>query len=144
MGSTGRTITDASWYSDMNDGERGESTTGQKRPAANGKWWLVLLVEVVAGLVFVTGVGAWLIEGGFQLVGSSGGVLGGPQTLSYVIFVIPLHVLAPAAVYFDRKYVATVSEWTPSRLYYLTFVTGLGDMLAIVYLLQRHRYLGTP
>lgn len=127
----------------MNDGEPGESTTGQNRPSTSEKWWLVLLFEVVAGLLFVTGVGAWLIGGVFQLLGSPG-ILGGPQTLSYVIFVIPLHILAPAAVYFDRKYVATVSEWTPSRLYYLTFVTGLGDILAIVYLFQRHRYLGTP
>lgn len=126
-----------------------QSTADQRQPTASGRWWLVLLLEVVAGLLFVTGVGGWLIEGVFQLVvappvGSPGGVPGGSQTLSYVIFVIPLHVLAPAAVYFDRKYVAAVSEWTPSRLYYLAFVTGLGDLLAIVYLFQRHRYLGTP
>ena len=116
-----------------------ETAVSQERATASENWWLVLLLEVVAGLVFITGVGAWLLD---PL--SLGGVVGGPGTLSYVVFVIPLHVLAPAAVYFDRRYVAAVSGWTPSRLYYLTFVTGLGDLLAIVYLLQRHRYLGTP
>lgn len=130
----------------MNDGEPGESTVAQTQPATSGKWWLVLLFEVVAGLVFVTGVGAWVIDVGFRLAPGpvASQVAGGPVAASYIVFVIPLHLLAPAAVYFDRKYVAAVSEWTPSRLYYLTFVTGLGDVLAVVYLLQRHRYLGTP
>lgn len=56
-----------------------------------------------------------------------------------------LTVLSPIAVYFDRQYVASLTEWTPSKLYYLMiFPFFINTILAIAYIYNRHRYLGMP
>lgn len=49
------------------------------------------------------------------------------------------------ALYFDRKYVAVVSEWNPSKWYYLMAIpTLITDILAVVYLYNRHKRIGPP
>lgn len=64
---------------------------------------------------------------------------------SLIAFGWLLTFISPIAVYFDRQYLAAVSEWTPSKLYYLMIIPFLVNViLAIVYSYQRHKYVGAP
>jgi hypothetical protein len=62
-----------------------------------------------------------------------------PILLSYAV-----SLFAPFALYHDRKYVAERSEWTPTLLYLLVFIPLLNVLISGVYLVQRHRFVGTP
>lgn len=103
-----------------------------------GRWWFPVLLAAVAFPVNVLG--------GFTigLVGSAVG--GDPGFATNVLWAVvgTTLVTSSVAVYFDRQYVASVSDWTPTRLYYFTFLGYVGMMLAIVYVWRRHRVLGVP
>jgi hypothetical protein len=57
-------------------------------------------------------------------------------------------VIGPAAIiglYYDRQYVESISEWTPSAGYLLLlFVPVVGYFAVARYLYKRHRYVGIP
>ena len=56
-----------------------------------------------------------------------------------------LTFIPPIAVYFDRQYVTTVSEWTPSKLYYLMIIPSIVNVIpAIAYSYNRHKYVVVP
>jgi len=57
-----------------------------------------------------------------------------------------LPLASPIAVYYDRQYVATHSDWKPSALYYLMVFPAVivGDIIAIAYLYNRHKFIGKP
>ncbi|WP_139246699.1 hypothetical protein [Halogranum amylolyticum] len=59
-----------------------------------------------------------------------------------VSFVVSL--FAPFALYHDRKYVSERSEWTPTLLYLFVFIPLLNVLVSSIYLVQRHRFIGTP
>lgn len=74
-----------------------------------------------------------------------------PPDATLGIILIPITLLggvlllfSPIAVYFDRKYIAKVSDWEPSDWYYWMFVPPLSLVLPYVYLYNRHKYVDTP
>lgn len=103
-----------------------------------GRWWFPVLLAAVAFPVNV--VGGFTIG----LVGSAVG--GDPGFATNVLWAVVGTTLAVSSVgvYFDRQYVASVSDWTPTRVYYFTFLGYLGMILAIHYVWRRHRILGVP
>lgn len=113
----------------------------ESAPAASGNWWKLIVLLAVPSLVLtflslasqVTGDWIWSRFGdAFWLVG-----------LRWIDVVLSLMV--PVAVYFDRRFLAFVSEWQPSRLYYLMVVpVSVSTILAIVYIYKRHKYVGVP
>lgn len=77
-------------------------------------------------------------------------VMEGGSPYQYIFYVLIalgwlLTFISPIAVYFDRQYVASTSEWTPSKLYYLMIIPSFVNViLAIVYSYNRHKYVGIP
>jgi len=55
-----------------------------------------------------------------------------------------LTVCSPVSVHLDRRYVMAVSDWTPSGWYYWMILPPLTVVLAPLYLVQRHQYVGVP
>lgn len=96
-------------------------------------WWipiglLVVLVPVLAVLALLSPpdvVTAW------------------PATVLSLL-ALALALLSPAFVYLDRRYVEAVSPWRPSGWYYWMFLPLVSIALAVAYVYQRHRYVGTP
>lgn len=106
--------------------------------APQGGWWLPVLLAAVAFPVNVVG--------GFA-IGLAGSAVGGvPDLATNVLWAVvgTTLVVSSVAVHFDRQYVASVSDWTPTRLYYFTFLGYVGMLLAIHYVWRRHRLLGVP
>jgi len=73
-----------------------------------------------------------------------------PPDAFYALFTAPVILLgyaltlfSPLFVYFDKQYVESVSTWTPSSWYYLMPFPPL-TFLSIVYIYQRHEYVGVP
>lgn len=102
------------------------------------KWWLPVVLAAMALPVNVVG--------GFTIgfVGSTvGGDIGAATDLLWSIVVATL-LVSSVGVYFDRQFVSSVSDWTPSRLYYLTFLGYFGMFLAVLYVWRRHQVLGAP
>ena len=76
------------------------------------------------------------------------GPIGNAYTLLVVfvfggIWVISV-VISPLAIHFDKKRIKGMSEWTPSRWYYLTYLGAIGVVLTMVYMWRRHKYIGIP
>jgi len=81
------------------------------------------------------------------VIGIVGGILGLPLNILWnllVLALVGLLLFSPIAVHFDRKYVADVSEWTPSVWNYLTFLALPGMVIAGLYLLKRRKHVGAP
>jgi hypothetical protein len=71
-----------------------------------------------------------------------------PPDAFSVLFIAPVYLLgfaltlgSPLFVHLDKQYVKSVSAWTPPGWYYLMFFVPL---LSIVYIYQRHKYVGVP
>lgn len=97
------------------------------------KWWipigiLVVIIPMMVPVSFMLPADAYTL------------LLTGPLTLIGFILLI----LSPLFVYYDRRYLMTTSRWKPSRLYYLMFFPLIGNVLAFVYLYNRHKHLGVP
>lgn len=117
-------------------GKEGTQTVAPE--AARGGWWFPVFLAAAAFPV--------AIVGGFT-IGLVGSAVGGDTSLATNLLwgaVVATLLLSSVAVYFDRKYVSSVSEWTPTRLYYFTFLGYPGMMIALVYVWRRHRVLGVP
>ena len=65
-------------------------------------------------------------------------------TAPIVLLGFVLTLFAPIAVYFDRKYVTAVSNWTPSEWYFLIVLPPFSLVLPYVYLYRRQRYVSKP
>lgn len=77
----------------------------------------------------------------------SGDLLGSEATTATAILwasVIVVLVCSTIAMHFDRQCVSSISDWTPTRLYYLMFLGYLGMVLAVIYVYHRHRIIGVP
>ncbi|KZN23508.1 hypothetical protein A4G99_11375 [Haladaptatus sp. R4] len=109
-------------------------------------WWILLLPGLISAFIATVALGV----AGFVL--HSEPPLSVSTLPAPITFVLGLALLtAPAAVaigiHFDRKYVASVSEWKPRSEYVLLGVAmwfGIGIPFALLYLYRRHQYLGIP
>lgn len=99
----------------------------------SSKWWIPIGILVAIGPVLVL-VSLALPPDAYTLI------LTGPLTIAAFILVI----LSPVFVYYDRRYLATTSEWEPSGWYYLMFLPLIGYVLSTVYIYNRHKHLGIP
>jgi len=55
-----------------------------------------------------------------------------------------LTICSPVCVYLDRRYVIAVSDWQPSGWYYWMILPPLAVVLAPLYLVRRHQFVGVP
>jgi len=117
---------------DWVENERGQTPEGDEpRVRERLGWWVLFLLPTITT--------------GYLLVGFFGGPLGFSlpfEILAAVTFgVLGLHLLAPLAFHVDSSYVQRETAWKPSGVYYLTIVaTGVGALLAALYLYQRRRH----
>lgn len=58
-----------------------------------------------------------------------------------LVVIFAMIAFCPIGVYLDRQYISKVAEWTPSRIYYFTFLGLAGSVLSVVYLYQRRKYV---
>ena len=103
----------------------------ESNPPAD-RWWipiatLVALIPILAGYGLVAPPDAF-----FSLVSAPFTLLG---------FVLAL--LSPIFVHLDKRYVESVSAWKPSGWYYFMIFPPLA-LLSIIYIYQRHKYVGVP
>ena len=108
------------------------------REPRRGRWWFVVLMAAVAFPVDVVGGLA---------IGYAGTAFGGDTSLATNTLwgaIATTLLVSSVAVYYDRQYVASVSEWTPTRLYYLTCLGYAGMLIALLYVWRRHQVLGVP
>ncbi|GKZ12764.1 hypothetical protein [Haladaptatus sp. T7] len=123
-------------------------TTTVRSAATNTEshWWILLLPSLLLSVSATLGLSVSAIA--FRLEPSS--------TLSYLPPLVGLvlalaYFTAPAAVavgiHFDRRYIASVSEWEPRSEYTLLGLAmwfGIGIPLGLLYLYRRHKYVGVP
>lgn len=107
------------------------------KPIASKGWiplLLLLVINLFLGMVIVSGTSIGLREETYTLL------LRG----SFGILTV-LAVFSIAGLYYDRRYVAKVSSWSPSVWYFLMFaIPLLGYLLTAHYLYKRHKYVGRP
>ena len=107
------------------------STTTEK----GSRWWTLLLPSMITALV-------WALPPALSFSSL-------PPVVGFIGMVVMLTSPAVVAVgiHFDRKYVASVSEWEPCSEYILlgvAMLAGIGIPFALLYLYRRHRYVGVP
>lgn len=118
--------------------------------STRANWWLVIAVRAASFLAWVLPLAVLNVYQSSPLnlvyIPSLNAIFGAWSLVLFggIVYLIPL--LSGVAFYFDRKYVAAASDWTPSLLYYLMALPSLvtTDVLSLIYLYQRHRYVGTP
>ncbi|ODR82395.1 hypothetical protein BG842_18980 [Haladaptatus sp. W1] len=105
---------------------------GDEADTPRSQWWipigiLVVNIPVLAIVSIATPPDAFysLISAPFALLG----------------FAITL--LSPIFVHLDKQYVESVSTWEPSGWYYWMILPPL-TFLSVVYIYQRHKYVGVP
>jgi hypothetical protein len=109
----------------VNKGEEGSNPS-------EDRWWIPIgIVVALVPIVVVLGLVA-------------------PPDAFYALFTTPVTLLgyaltlvSPLFVYLDKQYIESVSTWTPSSWYYLMPFPPL-TFLSIVYIYQRHKYVGVP
>lgn len=103
-------------------------------PTSDKWWWLIAAQPVGFLLLFALSVAYALLPVPFM----------SPFPAPYVLIglIWLLKFVGPVAVYFDRKYVAAVSDWSPSLAYYLVILPVAGLLLAAIYVYQRHEHVG--
>lgn len=109
-------------------------------------WWILLLPSLLLSISATLGLSVSAIA--FRLEPSS--------TLSYLPPLVGLvlalaYFTAPAVVavgiHFDRRFIASVSEWEPRSEYVLLGIAmwfGIGIPFSLLYLYRRHKYVGVP
>jgi len=108
----------------------------RNEPPERGRWWIPI------------GVLAALLAVGFPILAVIA-VVAPPDafyslvTAPFVLLGLALTLLSPIFVHLDRQYVASVSTWEPSGWYAWMIVPPLA-LLSVIYVYQRHRYVGTP
>ena len=119
------------------------STEMKAEPSGSSKWWiLIFLLALNLPVALALFIVLELLTP--YLVMESGSPY---QYIFYLLIALGwlLTFISPVAVYFDRQYVASVSEWTPSKLYYLMIIPSIVNViLAIAYSYYRHKYVGVP
>ncbi|WP_231182937.1 hypothetical protein [Haladaptatus sp. DYF46] len=118
------------------------STTKSRRAIFPGSWWIPVVAIPILYLLWFS----------VTLANTTFARYVGPQVSGYltetasVLIVVSyaFSLFAPFALYHDRKYVSTQSEWTPTLLYLFVFVPLLNVPIAILYLARRHRCVGIP
>ena len=119
------------------DGVIGSSVTmTQSTPS---RWWIVIVLRAAVLPVLILSVSTpYLLRRTIPFGHWLAGVL--------IVITWTIVLLSPIAVYFDRKYISSVSEWVSTGLYYLMIIPvyGIGTVLALHYLYSRHKYVGTP
>ncbi len=98
-------------------------------------WWVLLLPSLVTALV-------WAVPPALSFSSL-------PPVAGFIGMVVMLTAPAVVAVgiHFDRKYVASMSDWEPRSEYILLGVAmlfGIGIPFALLYLYRRHQYVGVP
>lgn len=133
------------------------SLSGESSVRRGGtSWWLLIAARAIIAV-------AWLLVlGGLVMLA----VVQPPSPNQNLVTIPPIHAfpvrvflmglvmglffllppLSGLALFFDRKHVSSVSEWTPSIFYYLMALPGpiLTDVIAMLYLYERHTHVGTP
>lgn len=119
----------------------GGTETSRAGQAVSNKWWiLIFLLAAELPLLVVLYVFSRTFITPMPLTSSFGWVFFELTRLGILLSVVSI-----LAVHFDRQYAASVSDWHPSRLYYLMAVPTLVNVgIAIAYLYDRHRHIGTP
>lgn len=103
-----------------------------------GKGWIPLLLLAIINHVLLTAFVAGLAV---ELRGPAYAAL----TRIFLGIAFLVAVFAIAGLYYDRRYVSTVSDWSPSAWYFLMFfVPFVGYFVTILYLFRRHRRIGVP
>ena len=107
----------------------------------HSRWWYVTAFILVWSMVSTVLFTSYLL--GFEWVGPT------IVVLTYLSMVILL--LNPIAIYFDATAInRSGNEWQPNTILYVAgavaglVVPFLEFVVSLVYLLRRHRYLGTP
>lgn len=103
-----------------------------------GKGWVPLLLLALINHLFLTilvaGVAIELQDPAYAAL-----------TRIFLGLIFPVAVFAILGLYYDRRYVAAVSEWSPSPWYFLMFLVPLvGYLITALYLFRRHKQVGTP
>lgn len=111
------------------------------------RWWIPIgLASVFGGILAFVALLSYAFTVGF-LEGFFATNLDGllnAGSVAIIGAVLLALIVSPVGVYFDRKYVSEVSEWTPSEWYYLSFLGGIGVLLCTVYVWKRYKYVGIP
>lgn len=111
-----------------------EATESEDGDRPTARWWLPIGALVVLFLVQGVAVSVLPPDPQSQL----------PIVGPLVAVGLVLQLGSPLCVHRDRRYVSTVSRWTPSGWYYWMVLPPLTVVLAPLYLYQRHRYVGVP
>ena len=118
------------------------ATKQSRRVLFPDSWWVPILSIPISFLLWLSVTllnTAFARHVGLQVSGYL------VETASMLIVVnYALSLFAPFALYYDRTYVSEQSEWTPTLLYLFAFVPLLNVLIATLYLVRRHRYVGTP
>jgi len=115
------------------------TTDTQKDKTLNENWWLGLLIAPLASLSgFIFGFWYGVVAATSQppvLIGMLASLteLGG---IALAIFVSPI------LLYLDQKYIKSVSQWSPSKLYYLVVIPYVSIIVSAVYLYNRRSIVG--
>lgn len=108
---------------------------------STGYWWLpVAAVAFLLPLFFIISPLSELSE---SFTGILSIILDIGIGVGFLAFA-GLWIISPVAVHFDRKRVYELSGWKPEWTYYLVIIFGIGQLLSILYLWKRHKFLGTP
>ncbi len=70
-----------------------------------------------------------------------------PIRFVFGVAVLTAPAIVAIGIHFDRRYVASVSEWEPRSEYLLLGITmwfGIGIPFGLLYLYRRHKYVGVP
>lgn len=103
-----------------------------------GKGWIPLLLLAIINHALLTVLVAGIVV---ELNRAAYAAL----TRIFLGLVLLIAVFAIAGLYYDRRYVATVSNWSPTAWYFLMFFIPLvGYLITVLYLFRRRRRVGTP
>jgi len=112
----------------MNEG------TADAAAATDSRWWLP--IAALVGVVVLQGVLSIVLPPD-------------PETLfpfiaPLVVVGLALQLCSPVCLYYDRRYLSAVADWTPSKWYYAMLFPPLSVVLAPLYLYQRQQRVGVP
>ncbi len=107
----------------------------------DSRWWLL----IIPGLATTLATAVSSVVFGVPAINISS--LSEPLALVVGLTVLTTPAVVAIGIHFDRKYVASVSEWEPRSEYVLLGIAmwfGFGIPLALLYLYRRHEYVGVP
>lgn len=110
-----------------------KTINSESKNNSSDKWWM--LIGILAAFAVALPIVATISppDAYDSLITAPFAIIGGILTL-----------LSPLIVYYDKKFVNSVTEWNPTGWYYLMILPPLTLILPFVYLYERHKYVGVP